>query len=129
MEHVSTHLRESGVQGPLGPALSAYLDTLDRPGAVARRRAWARLEAAHAAHHHALGVLADAPVRTDAVPELADRLRSARRTFAALAGAEAPDRRSLRTRPPRSERRRRARRYAVAAMYLDAAVHEALLEV
>lgn len=129
MEHVSTLFRENGIASPLGPALSTYLDTLDRPGAVAHRRAWASLEAAHEAHHDALAALADAHVRAEAVPELADRLRSARRTFAALARAEAPQRRSLRTRPPRAERRRRARRYAVAAMYLDAALQDALLEV
>jgi hypothetical protein len=129
MEHASTLLRESGIAGPLGPALSTYFDTLERPGALAHRRAWARLEAAHEAHHDALGALADMPVRAEAVPELTDRLRSARRTFAALARAEAPDRRALYTRPPRAERRRRARRYAVAAMYLDDALDDALLEV
>jgi hypothetical protein len=125
MQDVSTLMCGSGIAGPLGPAVSAYLDTLDRPSAVARRRAWARLEAAHEAHHDALDALAGAPVRREAVPELANRLRSARRIFAALARAEAPQRRPLRTRPPRSERRRRARRYAVAAMYLDAALQDA----
>src|SRR3954453_9228581 len=92
MEHVSTLFRENGIAGPLAPALSPCLDTRDRPGAVAHRRAWASLEAAHEAHHDALATLADAPVRAEAVPELADRLRSAARVRRARAcgGAPAP---------------------------------------
>jgi len=57
MELLATTLREHGLPGRLGPALADYLDTLDRPTAVARRRAWTRLAEAHAAHQAVLGDL------------------------------------------------------------------------
>ena len=129
MELLTTTLNEHGLPGHLGPALADYLDALDRPTAVARRRAWTRLVEAHTAHQAVLGGLttADLPVAGGEAREaLRARIAAARRAYAALARAEAPSRRSLRTRPPRGERSRRARRYAVAAMYLDAALQDAL---
>src|SRR3954469_14583956 len=60
MELLTTTLNEHGLPGHLGPALADYLDTLDRPTAVARRRAWTRLVEAHAAHQAVLGSLTTA---------------------------------------------------------------------
>src|SRR4051812_16816228 len=60
MELLTTTLNEHGLPGHLGPALADYLDTLDRPTAVARRRAWTRLVEAHAAHQAVLGGLTTA---------------------------------------------------------------------
>src|SRR4051794_37274976 len=129
MEILATTLREHGLPGRLRPSLADYLATLDPPTAVARRRAWTRLAEAHAAHQAVLGDLtpADLPAAGGEAREaLRARIASARRAYAALARAETPSRRSLRTRPPRGERSRRARRYAVAAMYLDAALQDAV---
>ena len=131
METIDTTLREHGLPGRLGPALADYLDALERPAGVARRRAWTRVAEAHAAYQAVLGGLttddvaaADGQARED----LRGRIATARRAYAGLSRAEAPVRKSLRTRPPRGERRRRARRFAVASMYLDAALQDVLGE-
>lgn len=131
METIDTTLREHGLPGRLGPALADYLDALERPAGVARRRAWTRVAEAHAAHQAVLGGLttddvaaADGQARED----LRGRIATARRAYAGLSRAEAPLRKSLRTRPPRGERMRRARRFAVASMYLDAALQDVLGE-
>src|SRR3954469_8798977 len=96
MELLTTTLNEHGLPGHLGPALADYLDTLDRPTAVARRRAWTRLVEAHAAHQAVLGGLttADLPAAGGEAREaLRARIASARRGYAALARAAAPPRR------------------------------------
>ena len=132
MELIDTTLREHGLPGRLGPALADYLDALDRPAGMARRRAWTRLVEAHAAHQAVLGGLTTADLAA-AGGEAREALRGPDRDRPAaptprFARAEAPSRRPLRTRPPRGERSRRARRYAVASMYLDAALQDALGE-
>src|SRR4051795_8497196 len=99
MELLATTLREHGLPGRLGPALADYLDTLDRPTAVARRRAWTRLAEAHAAHQAVLGDLtpADLPAAGGEAREaLRARIAAARRAYAAPARAETPARRSPR---------------------------------
>src|SRR4051812_21533326 len=129
MELLATTLREHGLPGRLGPALADYLDTLDRPTAVARRRAWTRLAEAHAAHQAVLGDLtpADLPAAGGEAREaLRAPIASARPAYAALPRAETPSRRSLRTRPPPGERGAGPRRYAVAAMSLDAGLQAAV---
>lgn len=131
MELLLNTLREHGVPGRLGPALADYLDALDSPNAVAHRRTWTQLADAHAAHQSVLADLgpADLPAADGEAREaLRDRIAAVRRAFAALSRAEAPPRRALRPRLPRRDRMCRARRLAVASMYLDAALEDALAE-
>src|SRR5687768_14961112 len=124
MDTLDAILRDTGLAARLGPALATYLDSLDRATApAARRRAWAHLADAHWAQHEALAAV-ELPAEHAAA--LHDRMVSARRTFAALAHAEASPGLSLPTRLPRRERARRSRRYAVGAMHLDAALRDAL---
>src|SRR4051812_50171561 len=113
MELLATTLREHGLPGRLGPALADYLDTLDRPTAVARRRAWTRLAEAHAAHQAVLGDLtpADLPAAGGGAREaLRARVASAPRAYAAPARAGAPARRPPPPPPPPRGRSRPPRR-------------------
>jgi hypothetical protein len=102
----------------LRPALAAYLRSLDARGRRRRRRAAARLDAAHRDHQHEIALLlqrrawaADDADRV-AIARISDCARTARRAYCDLAEAGGEHRREL------------AMRYAAASMELDATVDE-----
>ena len=108
---------------PHGPALSAYMRSLDARSARKRRRASARLAGAHRDHQHEIALLlqrrawaADHADRV-AIARISDCARAARRTYSELAEAE-------RRRRVTERHRDLALQYAAACMELDAVVDE-----
>jgi hypothetical protein len=106
----------------LRPALAAYLRSLDARGRRRRRRAAARLGAAHRDHQHEIALLlqrrawaADDADRV-AIARISDCARTARRAYCELAEAE--------RRRGGEPQRELAMRYATASMELDATVDE-----